>query len=163
MVARNDGIDQRARRRIREGSWPHGKERNDARLISVDEATPITDIALLLETNGIKRVPVLRDGKLVGIVSRANLVQALAMTIDEPASSADDDHTIREKLLAELKVQRWAEVSPANIIVKDRVVHLWSSYISEQERQALRAAAENVPGVRRVEDHMRPVPAYLLG
>ena len=47
------------------------------------------------------------------------------MTID--AASADDDITIREKLLAELKAQRWAEVSPANIIVKDRVVHLWSS------------------------------------
>jgi len=128
-------------------------------VISVAEATPIAHIALLLETNGIKRVPVVRDDKLVGIISRANLVQALAMTIDEPASSADDDHAIRENLLAELKVQRWAEVSPANIIVKNRVVHLWSS----KEKQALRIAAENTPGVRRVEDHMRPVPAYLLG
>ena len=126
-------------------------------VISVAEATPIAHIALLLETNGIKRVPVVRDDKLVGIISRANLVQALAMTIDEPASSADDDHAIRENLLAELKVQRWAEVSPANIIVKNRVVHLWSS----KEKQALRIAAENSPGVRRVEDHMRPVPAYL--
>ena len=132
-------------------------------VISVAEATPIAHIALLLETNGIKRVPVVRDDKLVGIISRANLVQALAMTIDEPASSADDDHAIREKLLAELKVQRWAEVSPANIIVKNGVVHLWSSYISEKEKQALRIAAENTPGVRRVEDHMRPVPAYLPG
>jgi CBS domain-containing protein len=144
----------------------HGRTAKDVMtrdVISVAETTPIADIALLLETKGIKRVPVVRDGKLVGIVSRANLVQALAMTIDEPASSADDDRTIRKKLLAELKVQRWAEVSPANIIVKDRVVHLWSSYISEQEKQALRIAAENIPGVRRVEDHMRPVPAYLLG
>jgi len=132
-------------------------------VISVAEATPIAHIALLLETNGIKRVPVVRDDKLVGIISRANLVQALAMTIDEPASSADDDHAIRENLLAELKVQRWAEVSPANIIVKNRVVHLWSSYISEKEKQALRIAAENTAGVRRVEDHMRPVPAYLPG
>jgi len=128
-------------------------------VISVAEATPIAHIALLLETNGIKRVPVVRDDKLVGIISRANLVQALAMTIDEPASSADDDHAIRENLLAELKVQRWAEVSPANIIVKNRVVHLWSS----KEKQALRIAAENTAGVRRVEDHMRPVPAYLPG
>jgi hypothetical protein len=47
-------------------------------------------------------------------------------------------------------------------IVKDRVVHLWSSYISEQEKQALRVAAKNIPGVRLIEDHMRPVPAYLL-
>jgi osmotically-inducible protein OsmY len=105
----------------------------------------------------------MQGGKLVGIVSRANLVRALAMTISEPASGTEgDDRTIREKLLAELKAQRWAEVSPANITVKDRVVHLWSSYLSEQEKRALVVAAENIPGVRRVEDHMRPVPAYLL-
>jgi CBS domain-containing protein len=144
----------------------HGRTVKDVMtrvVISVAEATPIADIALLLETKGIKRVPVVRDGKLVGIVSRANLVQALAMAIDEPTSSDDDDHTIRDKLLAELKAQRWTKVSPANIIVKDRVVHLWSSYISEQEKRAVGVAAENIPGVRRVEDHMRPAAAYLLG
>ena len=132
-------------------------------VLSVTETTSVADIAILLETNRIKRVPVLRDGKLVGIVSRANLVRALAMTINEPTSSTEaDDRTIRDKLLAELKVQRWAEVAPANITVKDGVVHLWSSYLSEQEKRALVVAAENIPGVRRVEDHMRPVPAYLL-
>ena len=107
-------------------------------------------------------MPVVRDGKLVGIVSRANLVRALAMTLNEPSSTESDDRTIRDKLLAELKAQRWAEVSPANVTVKDGVVHLWSSYLSEQEKRALVVAAENVPGVRRVEDHMRPVAVYLL-
>jgi CBS domain-containing protein len=132
-------------------------------VISVTETTAVADIAVLLETNRIKRVPVIRDGKLVGIVSRANLVRVLAMTINEPANGTEaDDRTIRDKLLAELKAQRWAEVSPANITVRDRVVHLWSSYLSEQEKRALVVAAENIPGVRRVEDHMRPVPAYLL-
>ena len=132
-------------------------------VLSVTETTSVADIAILLETNRIKRVPVLRDGKLVGIVSRANLVRALAMTINEPTSSTEaDDRTIRDDLLAELKAQRWAEVAPANITVKDGVVHLWSSYLSEQEKRALVVAAENIPGVRRVEDHLRPVPAYLL-
>ena len=132
-------------------------------VLSVTETTSVADIAILLETNRIKRVPVLRDGKLVGIVSRANLVRALAMTINEPTSSTEaDDRTIRDNLLAELKAQRWAEVAPANITVKDGVVHLWSSYLSEQEKRALVVAAENIPGVRRVEDHLRPVPAYLL-
>jgi CBS domain-containing protein len=132
-------------------------------VLSVTEETPVADIAVLLETNRIKRVPVLRDGKIVGIVSRANLVRALAMTINEPPSGVEaDDRAIRNKLLAELKAQKWAEVSPANITVKDGVVHLWSSYLSEQEKRALVVAAENSPGVRRVEDHMRPVPAYLL-
>jgi osmotically-inducible protein OsmY len=123
----------------------------------------VADIAVLLETNRIKRVPVLRDGKLVGIVSRANLVRALAMTIAQPVGGAEsEDRAIRDKLLAELKAQKWAKVSAANVTVKDGVVHLWSSYLSEQEKRGLVVAAENVPGVRRVEDHMRPVPAYLL-
>ena len=132
-------------------------------VISVIDTTPVADIAVLLETNRIKRVPVLRDGKLVGIVSRANLVRALAMTINQPSTTEADDRTIRDKLLAELKAQKWAEVSPANVTVKDGVVHLWSSYYSEQEKRALVVAAENIPGVRRVEDHMRATGAYLLG
>jgi len=132
-------------------------------VISVTEETALADIAILLETHRIKRVPVLRDGKLVGIVSRANLVRAFAMTINDPRSGTEvDDRAIRDKLLAELKAQKWAEVSPANVTVKDGVAHLWSSYLSDRERRALVLLAENTPGVRRVEDHMRPVPAYLL-
>src|SRR5437867_2374306 len=89
-------------------------------VISVTDTTPVADIAVLLETNRIKRVPVLQDGKLAGIVSRANLVRALAMTVNERASSDEtDDRAIRDKLLAELKAQKWAEASPANITVKD--------------------------------------------
>jgi osmotically-inducible protein OsmY len=86
------------------------------------------------------------------------------MTINQsPSGAAAEDRTIREKLLAELKAQKWAEVSPANVTVKDGVVHLWSSYLSEREKRALVVAAENIPGVRRVEDHMRRVGATLLG
>ena len=131
-------------------------------VISVIEQTAVADIAVLLETHRIKRVPVLRDGKLVGIVSRANLVRALAMTINGPPSVTEaDDRAIRDKLLAELKAQKWAEVSPANVTVKDGVVHLWSSYLSDHERRALVLLAEKTPGVRRVENHMRSVPTYM--
>ena len=132
-------------------------------VISVTDTTPVADIAILLEANRIKRVPVVRDGKLVGIVSRANLVRALAMSTSEPSSGAEvDDRTIRDGLLAELKAQKWAEISPANVTVKDGIVHLWSSYLSDQEKRALVIAAENTPGVRRVEDHMRRVGVYLF-
>jgi CBS domain-containing protein len=132
-------------------------------VISVSNTTSLADIAILLETNRIKRVPVVHDGKLVGIVSRANLVRALAMTTNEPLSRAElDDRTIRNELLAELGAQRWAEISPANVTVKDGVVHLWSSYLSEEEKRAVVVAAENTPGVRRIEDHMRRVGTYLL-
>ena len=131
-------------------------------LITVNETTELADVATLLETKKIKRVPVLRDGKLVGIVSRANLVRALAMTKSEPTTeAAGDDRTIREKLLAELKGQEWVHMWAADIIVRDRTVHLWfSDDRSEDERQALRVAAENVPGVRRVEEHIVPAPVF---
>ena len=133
-------------------------------VLSVNETTAVADIAILLEANRIKRVPVVRDSKLVGIVSRANLVRALAMTIDQaPSGTETDDRAIRKRLLAELKAQKWAEVSPANVTVEDGVVHLWSSYLSEQEKRALIVAAENIPGVRRVEDHMTRVDITLFG
>jgi CBS domain-containing protein len=121
-------------------------------VLSVTEETSVADIAVLLETKRIKRVPVLRDGKLVGIVSRANLVRALAMTINEAANGAEaDDRAIRDKLLVELKAQKWAEVSPANVTVKDKVVHLWSSYLSEQESGRLLSPPKTSPvcGVSR--------------
>jgi len=129
-------------------------------VLSVTESTSIADIALLLEKHRVKRVPVLEGKKLVGIVSRANLIRALAMTINVPISGPNaDDRNIREKLLAELRSQRWAEASPDNIAVKDGIVHLWCSYISDRERRALVVAAESIPGVRRVEDHMTRTPA----
>jgi len=131
-------------------------------VISVSDTTELADIATLLETKRIKRVPVLRDGKLVGIVSRANLVRALAMTKSEPAIEADnDDRTIRQKLITELQGQEWVHMWGADIIVRDRIVHLWfSDDRSDEERQAVRVAAENIPGVRQVEEHIVPAPVF---
>lgn len=128
-------------------------------VISVAETTELADIATLLETKRIKRVPVVRDGQLVGIVSRANLVRALAAAGGQPMSAAADDRTIRQNLLAELKGREWVHTWAADIIVRDGVVHLWvSDDRPEEERQALRVAAENVPGVRGVEEHVVPAP-----
>jgi len=131
-------------------------------VISVSDTAELADIATLLGTKRIKRVPVLRDGKLVGIVSRANLERALAMTKSEPAIDADsDDRTIRQKLITELQGEEWVHMWGADIIVRDRVVHLWfSDDRSDEERQAVRVAAENIPGVRQVEEHIVPAPAY---
>ena len=131
-------------------------------VISVSDTTELADIATLLETRRIRRVPVVRDGQLVGIISRANLVRALAMTKSESAVEADsDDRTIRQKLIAELTGQEWVHMWGADIIVRDRVVHLWfSDDRSDEDRQAVRIAAENIPGVRQVQEHIVPVPAF---
>jgi CBS domain-containing protein len=123
------------------------------KVVSVAETASLREVADLLERHAIKRVPVLRDGRLVGIVSRANLLQALA-SAGTTASAARGDEAIREVLLAELRKQKWAQASPGNVIVVDGVVHLWGNVLSEQERAALGVAAENVAGVRGVEDHM---------
>jgi CBS domain-containing protein len=141
----------------------HGRTVADimtGQVISAEETTDLADLAMLLETKRIKRVPVISNGKLVGIVSRANLVRALATTSSAPKIVADtDDRTIREQLLAELRRQRWANIWAADIMVRDKVVHLWfSADESDAERQAVRVAAENVPGVRGVEEHIVPAP-----
>ncbi len=122
-------------------------------VVSVAPDTPVADIARLLESRGIKRVPVLRGKRLIGIVSRANLMQALAVDKRsiKPARPTDDK-TIRERLLAELERQPWWRMS-SNLVVTDGVVHYWGIIDAEDERQAARVAAENVPGVRKVEDH----------
>ena len=138
-------------------------------VVSVTDTTQLADVAVLLETKRIKRVPVVHDGKIIGIVSRANLVRALAAMNNEPATDAkDDDRTIRDKLLAELKrqewftVQDWCKIWAADVIVKDGVVHFWlCDDQPQEERRALRVAAEKTVGVRRVEEHTIPGPGNL--
>ena len=154
------GTDQEAARDYVKAHGRTVREIMTREVISVGDTTELADIATLLETKRIKRVPVLRDGKLVGIVSRANLVRALAMTKSEPTFEADsDDRTIRAKLLAELQGHEWVHMWAADIIVRDRVVNLWfSDDRSEEERQAVRVAAENIPGVQGVEEHIVPAP-----
>jgi CBS domain-containing protein len=140
----------------------HGRTAKDVMtgdVVTVSDTTELAEIANLLETKKIKRVPVLRDGKLVGIVSRANLVRALAAAGGQLAGDVADDRTIREKLLAELRGQPWVHTWAADIIVRDGVVHIWvSDDRPEQEKQALRIAAENIPGVKSVAEHLVPAP-----
>jgi len=129
-------------------------------VITINETTGLDEVANLLETKRIKRVPVVRDGKVVGIVSRANLVRALVAMQNQPAATeADaDDRTIRRALLEELQGQEWARVWAADVIVREGVVHLWcSDDCSAEQRQALRVAAESAPGVRGVEMHIVPM------
>src|ERR1700756_3733275 len=141
----------------------HGRTAKDvmtAEVISVSDMTELDEIATLLETKRIKRVPLVKDGKLLGIISRANLVRALAAAGSQlTTDAAVDDRTIRQKLLAELRDQKWVHTWAADIIVRDRTVHIWvSDDRSPEERQALRIAAENIPGVRSVEEHLVPAP-----
>ena len=109
-------------------------------------------------------MPVVRDGKLVGIVSRANLLHGLVAGNKQSGEApSPDDRSIRDQVIAELKAQGWATHGSLNVIVGDRVVELWGWVESEEERKAFRIAAETVPGARAVEDHLGSVPPWAWG
>ncbi len=144
----------------------HGRKASEVmtdNVITVDEATPIAEIARILETRRIKRVPVLRDGKLVGIVSRANLLRALATRLQPTPPVLADDQRIRTALLAELRQHKWgAMIAQLDVTVENGVVDLWGVVHSQEQKMAVRVMAENMPGVTRVEDHLEDVTATTL-
>jgi CBS domain-containing protein len=138
----------------------HGKQVSElmsANVITATEDTSLADIAAVLERNRIKRLPIVRDGELVGVVSRSNLVQALAVAGITADESADISRSIRDELLLRLEGQSWSDFGSRNVIVADGEVHLWGLVGSEVERKALIALAEGVPGVTAVVDEMIPV------
>jgi len=128
-------------------------------VITATEDMPLAQIAAILERNRIKRVPIVRGNELVGIVSRSNLVQAMASNGGTPGDRLDASRTIRAELLSRLEnEQSWTDFGSRNVIVTDGKVHLWGLISSEAERKALVALAEGVPGVTQVIDEM--IPAY---
>lgn len=121
-------------------------------IVGASEEMPLEKAVELMEHHGIKRLPVLRDGRLVGIVTRANLLRALASVLSHPGPVPPGDSAIRERLLAIIEQQPWAP--SLDVQVRAGVVELWGVIFDERERKALRVAAENIPGVRAVRDHL---------
>ena len=121
---------------------------------TVTEDTTLEDIVELMERRRIKRVPVMRGKKVVGMVTRSNLMRAMVSLARAEQKPANDDATIRETLLAEMQKESWAPAAMVNVVVRDGIVELWGVVIDERQREALKVAAENIPGVRAVKDHM---------
>jgi CBS-domain-containing membrane protein len=131
-------------------------------VVTAAPETPLHEIAIMLEEHHIKRVPIVdKVAQLVGIVSRANLLQAVASARPELEMSLPDS-IIRQRLLDELKKHSWAHTVKLNATVKDGVVDLWGYAPSADARTAIRVAAEAIPGVAMVNDHLleTPVLAY---
>jgi len=127
---------------------------------------PLDDIVNLMERHRIKRLPVVHDGKLVGIVTRANLLHALGSVARETRPTSVDDASIRALLLRELERQNWAPIALVDVVVRNGVVHLWGSILDERQRQGIRVAAENTRGVKGVEDHLvwvEPTSGMMVG
>ncbi len=125
-------------------------------VVSITEDMPLAAIAGILEKRHIKRVPVMRDGKLVGIVSRADLVRALLASRTAPAAAATaSDADIRDHFLARLDKEPWGPRAYVNIIVNEGKVELWGFAGSPDEARAIGLLAEDVPGVRSVVNNVR--------
>jgi len=123
--------------------------------VAVTEDTPLDEIVQLMEKRRIKRVPVRSNGQVVGIVTRANLLHALAALYRQAHPMVQSaDTLIRSHFLAELAKERWAPVGLINPIVRDGVVELFGTIMDDRERNALIVMAENIPGVRKVRDHL---------
>jgi CBS domain-containing protein len=121
---------------------------------TVREDTSLEDIVELMERRRIKRVPVLRGDKMVGIVTRSNLMHAMVSMARSVPATATDDNAIREWLLAVMQKEQWAPAAMTNVVVRDGVVELWGVIVDERQRDALKVAAENIPGVTAVKDHL---------
>ena len=140
-----------------EYSHSHGSkvaEVMTAEVHTVDEVTALEDIVELMEHKRIKRVPVVCGSQLVGIVTRSNLMHAMVSLARVTQPTAKDDGAIREMLQAEFQKEIWAPAAMTNVVVRDGVVELWGVIIDERQREAMKVAAENIPGVKAVNDHL---------
>lgn len=120
---------------------------------TITEDTPLEDIVQIMEKRNVKRLPVLRGDTVVGIVTRSNLLQAVAnLARDVPDPTADDDH-VRNRVIAAIEKNEWHPYG-LSVVVRDGIVHLNGVITDERSRQASIVAAENVSGVKTVHDHL---------
>ena len=126
-------------------------------VVTADEETDLKEIAGLMQRKGIKRVPIVRDGRVVGIVSRANLLQGLLATDARPAECTASDDKLRVRVNEELDRHSWAS-DVSNVVIENGAVHLWGRTFSPAARDAVRVAVENVPGVKRVMNNIVVLP-----
>lgn len=135
----------------------HGQKVSDVMtrdVVTVRPDAPVREIVELMERHGIKRLPVVEGPKVVGMVSRANLIRILARLAESAPPPPANDRQIQSRLRNEIDRLDWAPRAALNIRVENGIVHLWGTIFDERERHALKVAAESIPGVKGVEDHL---------
>jgi CBS domain-containing protein len=121
---------------------------------TIHEDVPLEEVVSIMERYRVKRVPVVRGYALVGIVTRADLVHALVTAAIRSKPGSTEDADVRERLLSHLREEKWAPAGSIDVDVVDGVVTLSGIVMDERQRAALLVAAENIPGVKKVEDRM---------
>ena len=122
--------------------------------ISVTPQTELADVVALMESRRIKRVPVVQGGRLVGMLTRCDLMRALESLLPKVDSRPVADAKLRLQLLASFREQAWAPRGSFDVKVVDGVVELLGVITDERTRQAMQVLAENTPGVRAVTNHL---------
>lgn len=121
--------------------------------ICVGQDTPLAEVVRLMERHRVKRLPVMENGKLVGLVTRSDLLRALvARPIAAPAAASDQE--LRESIASMLRDEDWATSAFVNVQVESGIVQLWGTVESASQREALILAVRGVPGVRDVQPHL---------
>jgi CBS domain-containing protein len=141
----------------REYAKAHGLKAHDVMsryVISVHDDAELRDVADILDTRRIKRVPVMQEGRLVGIITRGDLVRALSQAQISKAATKIDNAALHKTLHNRIQSQSWINESYINLIVNDGVVELWGHVDTTDQRNALRALVEETDGVSRVEDKL---------
>jgi len=121
--------------------------------LTVSESTPLQDLVVTMETRHVKRLPVMRDGRLVGIVTRANLLRAISTLARDVTGPTASDEDVRARLMVKLLEADWRP-NGLQVTVRDGVAHLHGIIVDERARQAAIVAAETTPGVTAVRDHL---------
>jgi CBS domain-containing protein len=135
----------------------HGRTVQDVMsrdVITVGKETPLREVVRLMEEHGVKRIPVIDDGRVAGIVSRADLMFALGEQLRESRKTPASDESIRHRILKEMRKQTWCPLHLLRLVVRDGVVELSGTIFDERARRALRVLVENVDGVKGIDDHL---------
>jgi CBS domain-containing protein len=129
-------------------------------LVSVTEDTDLSEVVRLMERKRVKRVLVMRGERLIGLITRSNLLQALARLASEAKPTPQSDQAIRDGIAAEMAKLKWMPRASVNPIVQDGVVDLHGTIFDDRERDALKVLCENVPGVKQIRDHLIWIEPY---
>jgi CBS domain-containing protein len=144
-------------RLAREYSKTHGVRAQDVmtrHVISIKDGAELGEVAAIFDRSRIKRVPVMRDGKMVGLIARSDLVKALSRTAATVAAGSVGDGDLQRVLNDKMKGQPWLDASFVSVIVENGRVQLWGLVSSDDQRQALHTLVEETAGVKNVEDRL---------
>jgi CBS domain-containing protein len=141
----------------------HGRHVRDVmtdQVLTVADDQPLEVVVATMEKNRIKRVPVTRDGRVIGVVSRSDLLRALIGHVRDVPAGTTDDRTLRSVILDSLEAQSWAPMTTLNVTVSKGVADIWGTITNEEERRAIKVVVENTPGVTAVHDHLVYIEPY---